>query len=517
MSDRAYKIILTLISIALFCVIGLQLLWLRNLLEVKKEELKGKTREALNAVVKQLQKQEDVHLVTENISELLPDSMFSNKIKMLVNHEDMKRKYFVSDTTISTSWSDSVIINEDENGIHTTQTIVRLSPGEKKQTLVVSSETRKNTSKRVKNLKGIVKQLVMEGSSMDKPLPERLNFDSLKNLLNTQLSLLGIEQPFEYALAQGGTNGKLLKQTAAYKNIPPSNEYRVKLFPDDILPHENYLRLYYTDEYGYAFAQLKPLLALSLLFTLIIIGVFVLTLRTVLRQKKLNEMKNDFINNMTHEFKTPIATISIAMDALGNPKVRYDDEKFGYYNKIIKEENTRLNSHVEKVLQMALLDKGGIQLQKSPVHVNELLEQAVRSYELFIEQKGAKVNLALRAEKDVIHGDSFHLLHIMNNLLDNALKYSPGIPELVITTGNKGGRLEVAFADKGMGMDKETQARMFDKFYRAQGGNLHDVKGFGLGLSYVKSMMEAHGGTIEISSELGKGTCITLVFNTYGA
>ena len=250
----------------------------------------------------------------------------------------------------------------------------------------------------------------------------------------------------------------------------------------------------------------------AILFTVIIITAFYLTVRTMLRQKKLSEIKNDFINNMTHEFKTPLATISLAVDALRNEKVVQDRQKMNYFSTIIKEENQRMNRQVEIILKAALLDKQEVQLLLRPMHVHQIIREVVENFALQLEEKNGKAELSLNAENDYIDADEVHFSNLINNLIDNAIKYSKEDQPLMIrlNTESTGRSIVITIEDNGIGMNKETVKRVFEKFYRAHTGNIHNVKGFGLGLSYVKTMVEAHGGEIKVDSVPGKGSTFTI-------
>jgi two-component system phosphate regulon sensor histidine kinase PhoR len=260
------------------------------------------------------------------------------------------------------------------------------------------------------------------------------------------------------------------------------------------------------------FKSLQVRIATSILFTLIIIAAFYLTVRTMLRQKKLAMIKNDFINNMTHEFKTPIATISLAVDAMRNDKVIRDQEKMNYFSSIIKEENQRMNRQVETILKASQLEKQEVELNLKPVHLHEIIKDVVDNFALQLEEKKGNIELLLQAENDQIEGDEVHLSNLVNNLVDNAVKYSKeNVPvNLKISTSNAGKKFVLRMEDNGIGMNRETLKRIFERFYRAHTGNIHNVKGFGLGLSYVKTIVEAHDGDIKAESVLGKGSIFTI-------
>ena len=250
----------------------------------------------------------------------------------------------------------------------------------------------------------------------------------------------------------------------------------------------------------------------SVLFTVIITTAFFITIRTLLKQKKLSEIKSDFINNMTHEFKTPLATISLAVDALKNEKVVGNIQKTDYFTGIIKEENKRMNKQVETILQAALLDKQEVQLNLKRLAAHDLITAALNNIMLQVEEKGGTLEVDMDAANDIINADEVHFTNLINNLLDNAVKYSKENLHIKLVTKSTGNQFKIKIEDNGIGMNKETVNRIFEKFYRAHTGNVHNVKGFGLGLSYVKTMVAAHHGTIKAESILGKGSnfCISI-------
>jgi len=249
-----------------------------------------------------------------------------------------------------------------------------------------------------------------------------------------------------------------------------------------------------------------------ILFTLIIIAAFYVTVSTLVRQKKLSEIKNDFINNMTHEFKTPLATISLAVDALRNEKVANDKTRSAYFSGIIKEENKRMNKQVEIILQAALSDRQELQLNLQPIHVHKVIQDSMENFQLQLQEKQGKSELLLNAGNDLLQADEVHFTNLISNLIDNAVKYSRDRLVIKITTHNSPRGLIIRIEDNGIGMNKETQRRIFEKFYRAHTGNIHNVKGFGLGLSYVKTVVDAHHGKIKVESTIGKGTAFTMEF-----
>ena len=258
--------------------------------------------------------------------------------------------------------------------------------------------------------------------------------------------------------------------------------------------------------------EMRLMIFVAIFFTLIIITAFYLTIRTLLQQKKISEIKNDFINNMTHEFKTPLATISLAVDALRNEKVHQDKQKSNYFSSIIKEENKRMNKQVESILQAAMLDRNEMELNLFPVHVHETIKDVADNFKLQLEEKHGKTELQFDASNDLLMIDEVHFTNLISNLIDNAVKYSKDHLIIKISTHSTNKNFFLRIEDNGIGMSKETQRRIFEKFYRAHTGNVHNVKGFGLGLSYVKTTVEAHQGKIKVESTVGRGTTFTLEF-----
>jgi two-component system, OmpR family, phosphate regulon sensor histidine kinase PhoR len=291
--------------------------------------------------------------------------------------------------------------------------------------------------------------------------------------------------------------------------VPPSGSAAENLATDE------FMIIVVPNIKNIVYKTLRPRIVIAILFTLIILTAFFLTVRTMLRQKKMSEIKNDFINNMTHEFKTPIATISLAVDALRNQKVQQDLKKMTYFSDIIKEENQRMNRQVETILKSALMDRQEVQLVLKPIKAHQVIQDVADNFMLRLQEKQGALQLNLQAEDDLIEADEVHFSNLINNLLDNAVKYSKDNvpPRIAITTTSTAKKLAIRIEDNGIGMNRETLKRIFEKFYRAHTGNIHNVKGFGLGLSYVKDIVEAHDGAVRAESVLGKGSCFTIELN----
>jgi two-component system phosphate regulon sensor histidine kinase PhoR len=354
--------------------------------------------------------------------------------------------------------------------------------------------------------------------------------DYLDGILKEELAIRGINSQIPsyryhygiYGFEKGSfviLDGKKFNYEEEKENILPEyvntgNEntaFRVNVFPRE-RPVPGELRIFFPNKNAIILRSLGKTLSATLFFAGIILVCFGYTLYIIFTQKKLSEMKTDFINNMTHEFKTPIATISLAADSLNNPTVLKNEDKILRFSRIIKQENIRMHKQVEKVLQMALLEKKDFNLKWASINMHDLIQAAIENISLQVEAREGSVQGFLNAASPVVKGDQTHLSNIINNLLDNANKYSPQKPHITVFTRNVDKGLEIIVKDEGIGLARDVRKFIFDKFYRVPTGNIHNVKGFGLGLSYVKTMVEAHKGKIDVRSELGKGSSFILFF-----
>jgi len=364
----------------------------------------------------------------------------------------------------------------------------------------------------------------------DKNLENRIKIDYLDLILKEELAIRGINiqiPSYRYHYGVYGfekssfimLDGKKYDYEQGKENILPeyvnaeeeNTAFKVNIFPRE-RPVPGELRIFFPNKNAIILRSLGKTLLATLFFAGIILVCFAYTLYIIFTQKKLSEMKTDFINNMTHEFKTPIATISLASDSLNNPAVLKSEEKILRFSRIIKQENIRMHKQVEKVLQMALLDKKDFNLKWSSVHLHELIQAAIENISLQVETREGTVKGFLNASEPVVKGDQTHLSNIIHNLLDNANKYSPQKPHITVFTRNVDKGVEIIIKDEGIGMSRDARKFIFDKFYRVPTGNIHNVKGFGLGLTYVKTMVEAHKGKIDVRSEPGKGSSFILFF-----
>jgi two-component system phosphate regulon sensor histidine kinase PhoR len=334
------------------------------------------------------------------------------------------------------------------------------------------------------------------------------NSEEMRQVVDRSLKQNNIRQPFEYCVTDFLGNPVLT--TPGFRSEYFPHAHNIVLTPPESMLSE-VLHIYIHEPRNYIISQMGWMIVASVVFTSIIFSAFWLTIRTMFRQKKLSEVKSDFINNMTHEFKTPLATISLAADALGNEKVIRDEQKIRYYSGIIKDENRRMNKQVERILQAARIERQDVKLHLQELDAHEAIRKVAENFALQIEESSGELKLNLNAPRYRIKADEVHFNNIIFNLLDNAIKYADGNPRIEVETLQSGQMLAIRVRDNGIGMNKETQSRIFEKFYRAHTGNLHNVKGFGLGLSYVKTMVDAHNGKIKVESTVGKGSTFTIL------
>lgn len=353
----------------------------------------------------------------------------------------------------------------------------------------------------------VVEDVSKEMQETNVPIYKRINFSALGRLLKQELLANNITLVPSYRISLARKDSTIFMMASHVKGaFLPENTYKTPLFGNDIFRDPGMLVVSFPNKNSAIIANLSATLASSIGLLLVLVFIFSYTLYAILKQKKLSEMKTDFINNMTHEFKTPVATIMIASEALKDPEVTEDKARLKRLAGIIYDENVRLGSHIERVLSIARLEKGELKMENTEVDVNDLIVIVLDSMELQLQKRNAIINVHTDAENAVVYGDELHLSNVIYNLIDNANKYSRDTPEITITTRNAGKNLVIEIADKGIGMTKEQSKRIFDQFYRVPTGNLHDVKGFGLGLNYVHDIIKKLNGTVKVSSEKDKGT-----------
>ena len=360
--------------------------------------------------------------------------------------------------------------------------------------------------KRMRQADSLLQHFFMTGFAGPDHLEVYFTSGEIDTLLATHLRQRGIQLPYRYAVIKGNQMTDL--QSAGFD--PKLVEYRVPITQGNFYSPPYFLMLYVGSEGKYVFSGVLGQLLLSLLFSGTILFAFWRTYQGLQNQKRVSEMKSDFINNMTHEFKTPIATISLATDALGNGLIAGDADKRGKYLQIIRQENTRMLTQVEKVLKLAMVDRGELELNQSHVDLVALMQASMDHLKLQLEQRGGTFSFIGPDKPIWVNVDEVHMSNVMVNLLENALKYSEEQPRITIKVWLDDREACISVSDRGKGIRAEDLPHIFDRFYRERTGNVHDVKGHGLGLSYVKSIVDMHGGSISAVSSRGKGSTFTI-------
>ena len=504
---------------ALIGLVSFQLYWINSSLMISEERFNQDVHQVLNNVVAKLEKQEALFTISNSfetsfdlneLDSLTFDTLRlidrSTTIGLLPTNDSIATKG-KSDLQITVEQDRFKLDFEQENRLKARS----LGPPESDLELEIKQIQQKADSikerSKLEAKSEMVTIILDELLTGKRKLSNRLQPEQLDSLLSMELANKGINIEYNYGVLDLDRDS--LIYVANETAIPGllQSDLRVTLFPNDIIGNINYLIVHFPNQQEYLIKKTWLSLAIALVLIIIVVLCFAYAIFTIIRQKKLSQVKNDFINNMTHEFKTPISTISLATEALQDQHVTKNSGVRERYLKIIDTENQRLSRQVEKVLQIASLDKEDFKLKIEQVDVHKTIERALQNITIQVEKKGGSITTDFKAKEKLIPADEHHLTNIIYNLLDNANKYTMQPPEISITTNDHPGHgILIRIIDNGIGMTKEVINKIFDKFYRRPTGNLHDVKGFGLGLSYVKAMVEAHGGNIDVKSATGKGS-----------
>lgn len=506
MKYKRFRWLFAFMTLALTGVVCLQTFWLNREVQFEKKKFTEEVRDAMVKATARLESGEAFSLLTEA---MIPSPKMVQDCVIVI-----------SDSSKTVRVIHSNIPSTPPKAGFLTDTIAPPLPPHPPQfitendSLLVMEELHGNgiDTLKVQRFKTALKGVWMEYVFKTGEAGQRLTKKQINDALNESFKNADIKNSFAFAV-HDQLNGKLefLSDSVRAKEFEMAG-FRVPLFPSDIRPKGQELVILLDDHHAKIIQALWPQFLVSLLFTLFLIFVFAITFREALKQKKLSEIRNDFINNMTHEFKTPIATISLAADTMMNESVIHDAAGVRKYGEVIKRENRRMNDQVEKVLELALTERNELEIVKETIDLNELLSRLIQNMSLQLGAKNGEIISDLSQEPVLINADAFHLERVFLNLLDNAIKYSKDAPVITIRTFVGDSKISVEISDKGIGIEADEQQRIFDRFYRVSTGNLHNVKGFGLGLSYVKTIVEKHGGKIEVESKPGKGSTFRITF-----
>ncbi|OGS69635.1 MAG: two-component sensor histidine kinase [Flavobacteria bacterium RIFCSPLOWO2_12_FULL_35_11] len=517
MRKRIFVLIVILMSIALIGIIFVQVFWIKNTVQITEEQFTSNVKFALAKVSDDI-KQREFNDFYFKIAELYKEG---EKLK-----ESDVRKFIYEkiDTTNNEKFTYSQSIIESNYKVPTeffeNDTVNFREIFSKEEIVIVKDQVLDNAAGtmappeeryvKVGRFEGaersyLERQFDIFTSKL--PVHRRVTNREISFRLANELKSKGIGTNFKYGIY---SNGLATQVKSGYFRKEVGKSYMVPMFADAEGNSNYQLYVTFPEEKNYILASISKILALSVFFILIIILAFVSALYQLVKQKQISEIKTDFINNMTHEFKTPIATINLALDAIKNPKVIGDQEKVMRYVQMIREENKRMNAQVENVLRISKLEKNQLDVSKEKVDVHDLIEEAVTHVDLLVKDKGGYIKMKLNAASTEILGNHFHFTNVLVNILDNAIKYSEGAPKIDISTENTAKEIVIKVKDQGIGMIKTVQKNVFKKFYREERGNIHNVKGHGLGLAYVKKIVEIHQGEVYVESEKGIGSTFTI-------
>jgi two-component system phosphate regulon sensor histidine kinase PhoR len=533
MSKNRLGWIITLMSVALTGLIAFQWYWIDTVITGNRDHFERDVMTALSNVTKKLEQQEALFYVNRKISNFSSQGQsrgfqpFQFQATPPLNQRQVlqgEKKIRFDDSLSSTgsfNFSFEVVgapLRSNQMGKaffdvlkSNIKNIQFAYPKDAPETETLNSNL-KEILEKISNKSNMMMGLLEEMMLPKIGLTNRFDPDQLDSLLHTELKKKSIDIPYDYAIINP-RSGRLIEISKDYSNERLlQSHFKTNLFPNDVTNEPNLLVIDFPSQEKYLMSKIWFPLSSSALLILIILICFGYAVFTIVRQKKISVMKTDFMNNMTHEFKTPISTIGLAIEALLDPTIPQKPSMKMKYLGIIADENKRLESQVADVLQMAQLDKNELKLNLVTVDLHAIIQQAVDKISIQMERKLGHLKLALKASQFKLKGDEAYLLGVLLNLLDNALKYSKDAPNIMIRTQNIRGQLICSIKDHGMGMSKEAQRSIFQKFYRVASGNVHNIKGFGLGLAYVKEIITLHHGSIEVESELKKGTNFIVKF-----
>lgn len=538
MNKKIITGLIALMGISILGIIIIQLVWMNNAIRVRNELFDRSVNEALNSTTNRLETMQDFRMINHFAFDdtihlrvpvpplppgppdqmgrtprrfVIPKRPAGQKIQMIVKSTNGKNgfQYQISSKNKGTRIEkDTLIVINNADSLVRDLNMVYTHGINKFDSLVGKLDYQKDSTGKLKELfetktrklKRIANRAVQEISTWEEDVP----IDRVNEVLKKELGNRNIPIPFEIGIIKDSLISS--KSETADSVLLVKSAYKVNLYPLDIFQKNVRLSVYFPGKDTFIYKTLNWLLLISLFFSIIVLVTFGVSIYFILKQKKISEMKSDFINNMTHEFKTPIATISVAADSISNQKVIENPERIRYFVDMIKKENRRMNRQVEDILTIARLDKKEFEFKWEAFNLHEVIENAIQSIVLQVEKKGGTITSELLAHNPVATSDASHFANLIYNLLDNANKYSLNAPEIKIKTANTGKGVLITVEDKGIGMTKMVQSRIFERFYRQTSGNIHNVKGFGLGLSYVKAVLEANKGSISVHSEPGKGS-----------
>jgi len=517
MNTRFFRLLVFLMSISLIGIILVQVFWFHTALHNSQEQFQYHVKQVLGSLAQKMERQE-MYAFYKRYNRL------SDSLGKAPDKEDLLEfRYYQRNNRTNETVIYSNSITAEDYGISSTffdklQDSVRMRnyTARRKTEVYRSANIDQNqwphstspdlTTTREGELDVLSSaqfQIFCKDILALKPIEERLSKTELTALIRRELQIYSIQTPFEFCVFSHGLATKV-----ASDNYPFDHKagYAIPVLPDNEGKNKYELRVSFPQEQKYLMSEVISIASLSMVFTLIILITYISALNQLIRQRQISEIKTDFINNMTHEFKTPIATINLALDAMKNPKVKDDGEKMSRYLQMIRDENKRMHAQVENVLRISRLEKRELDIQKTPFDLHEVIRDAIDHVHLLVEDRQGQIVSQLNAQRTTVLLNETHFTNVMVNILDNAIKYSPEAPQIEVRTESIQDNVVIRVKDHGIGMSKTAQKRIFEKFYREHTGDIHNVKGHGLGLAYVKRILDDHQASITVESEKGKGS-----------
>ena len=502
------------LSITLVGLIIVQTYWIQNAIKIKEDQFNHNVSTALDNIIREIENREMVYQVVnemepfDDISPIgTPSVNYStNKLNQKayqLSTTDQEKEVFVIHKSDSVSISSQLQSLGNKILQLNSKTGLKLNETTEQQVFSVSGYNM-GLNEKLNNRTIFIENVVNKYIQIDVELEDRINQETLEEIIERSLRNLGIDIGYEYAVSKN--NYRTVYKSDYYNDNVKLRKFSGRLFPNDVFEKNNYLYLYFPEQRNFILRSTGFMAFSSVFLTLIIVLGFTLAIHIMFKQKRLSQVKNDFVNNMTHELKTPISTISLASQMLKDDSIPVESKNISHISTIIEDESKRLSYQVEKVLKTALFDQGQIKLKRKEHDIHQIIENVVKNFDIQVKTRNGKLIKNLTAQNSNSKVDEVHFTNIIFNLLDNAVKYCNGSPEIIISTRDDKKGIYLAVSDNGIGIRKSDQKRIFDQFYRVSTGNVHDVKGFGLGLSYVKKIVDAHNGTIKLNSEYKKGT-----------
>jgi two-component system phosphate regulon sensor histidine kinase PhoR len=515
-NKKLFYLLIILMSLSLIGIIFVQGYWITSSVETKREQFSFNARQALSAVVDKIENREleDYYYPVQNMVDSIgvPDDLTFDEYFYL--NEDLVNNELILYT--------SGILQEDfkitapgfigEKG----DSISFKRYANRKSTQIIRKNNveggEESTSNRIQEFSRLIDYEKFRFSDIVSriatkiPIHKRLTAEEIERLLTIELSERNLETDFDFGVYSNDLLTKVRSDNFKFRKSAPGYSEPIFLYNQDLSDYSLYVQ--FPGEKKFVISSILGMAGLSIIFTLIIVIAYSSALHQLNKQRQISQIKTDFINNMTHEFKTPIATINLALDALKNSKISTNPEKVSYYQGLIREENKRMHGQVENVLRISKLEKNELDIQKERLDMHELVEDASNHVLLIVEDRGGYIDLHLDADRTPVLANESHFTNVLVNIMDNAVKYTPEdrAPEIDVYTENTKDSIIIKIQDKGDGMTKAVQKKVFDKFYREHTGDIHNVKGHGLGLAYAKRIVDDHQGEISVESEKGMGS-----------